>query len=130
RSRSAPCYPRQHVDEAALLQRAEQRVPGELRAGERRAAEAAEEAGGLARLAQGLRMGSATGLEGGDVEAGGNRRNLLPRRQRPGMARETEAAVPARIGAFFAEVADELVRLAAVVRHQIQHLLQPRDLVL
>src|SRR5205823_10271178 len=100
------------VLEALVGQGAEEGVAGELRSRGRRAREAAEEACALARGGEGFGMGLGELVEGGAVD--GDRRPLQ-RRHLLRLAGEAERAVAARLGAGFAEVADERLHLAAVV---------------
>ena len=114
----------EYVGEAPLGQRAEERIPGQLRARRGRARDASEEARLLPRGAERVGMVVTWRVEFRLVLIGGSGSALGT----AWTSGEAVAAVPARLGARLAEVADEGSHLAAVSGDERQDALDPARL--
>src|SRR6266540_1786287 len=117
--------PGKHVGEPPVGERAEEGVPGELRASRRRARDAGEKSRLLSRGAERVRVGVAQRRERIDVDARLDRRLRLRLGKLLRAPRQAVAAVPATLRARLAEVADEAAHLAAVMRDEREHALDP-----
>src|SRR5690242_9400304 len=99
-----------------LREGAEERMARQLRLGGRRAREPTEEAGALARRAEGGWMVDDQLVEDRPIELDPRRDGWF--RKAPGGSGQAKGAVAAGLGARLAEVADECLHLAAVVFDQ------------
>src|SRR5436190_15305188 len=120
--------PGEYIGEAPLGERAEESVPGQPRARRCRARDADEEARLLPRRAERLGMAVAERVEHVDVEARLDRGLRLALGKLLGASVEAVAAVPARLGARLAEVADEGAHLTAVVGDEREDAVNPAGL--
>ena len=102
--------PGEHVGEPPFGERAEERVPCQLRAARRRARDAGEESRLLSRRTERVGMVVAQRRERVDARRSLDRRLRLGLGKPLGAAGQAVAAVPARLRARLAEVADEGAR--------------------
>jgi hypothetical protein len=120
--------PGEHVGEAAVGDRAEQRLAGQLCPARRRARDPAEEPRALPRRPEGLGVRGHERLECVPIDDLFERRRRRGLRKLLGCAGEAEAAMAARLLAQLTEVADELVDLAAVMGDERDDLPNPVSL--